>query len=63
MISDIFLLCYSREYLQKPNFCVVFGSLNATLVIPCKLALPKPKLHCYLVFCLTLYVCTCFTKK
>ena len=46
MISDIFLLCYSREYLQKPYFCVVFGSL-VTLVIPCKLALAYPKLHCY----------------
>ena len=63
MISDKFLLCYSREYLYKPYFCVLFVLLNVTLVVPCKLAFVKPKLHCYLVFSLTLYVCTCFSKK
>ena len=36
MISDIFLLCYSREYLQKPNFCVVFGSSDTLQACSCQ---------------------------
>ena len=52
MISDIFLLCYSRENLQKPYFCVLFCSLNVTQVIPSNLAFAKSKLHCHIVFCL-----------